>query len=118
MPDDILDGNPTRAYFNPRYQWAGLDAAPVAGAAPALYEQARVIGGGSSINARLPTEALQQTTTNGTRPERPAGHGRTCCPTSASSRAMATLAGSSTGKKDRYQASRVVRLHSFHMPIA
>lgn len=53
IPDDILDGNPTRAYFNPRYQWAGLNAVPVAGAAPAHYEQARVIGGGSSINAQV-----------------------------------------------------------------
>jgi 5-(hydroxymethyl)furfural/furfural oxidase len=53
IPDDILDGNPTRAYFNPDYQWAGLDAAPVIGAASSHYEQARVVGGGSSINAQV-----------------------------------------------------------------
>ncbi|THD64475.1 GMC family oxidoreductase N-terminal domain-containing protein [Phenylobacterium sp.] len=54
IPDDIQDGNPTRAYFNPRYQWPGLDASLVRGGAkPAHYEQARVMGGGSSINAQV-----------------------------------------------------------------
>jgi len=53
VPEDILDGNPTRAYFNPRYQWAGLDASPMAGAERSHYEQARVMGGGSSINAQV-----------------------------------------------------------------
>ncbi|MBZ9988866.1 GMC family oxidoreductase N-terminal domain-containing protein [Mesorhizobium sp. BH1-1-5] len=54
IPDDILDGNPTRAYFNPAYQWPSLNATPVRdGRKPSHYEQARVMGGGSSINAQV-----------------------------------------------------------------
>ncbi|CCV09283.1 conserved hypothetical protein [Mesorhizobium metallidurans STM 2683] len=54
VPDDILDGNPTRAYFNPDYQWPSLDATTVRdGRKPIHYEQARVMGGGSSINAQV-----------------------------------------------------------------
>ncbi|WEJ08569.1 GMC family oxidoreductase [Sinorhizobium prairiense] len=54
IPDDILDGNPTRAYFNPDYQWPSLAAATVRdGRKPVHYEQARVMGGGSSINAQV-----------------------------------------------------------------
>ncbi|AYG64306.1 GMC family oxidoreductase [Rhizobium jaguaris] len=54
IPDDILDGNPTRAYFNPNYQWPSLDAVAVRdGRKPIHYEQARVMGGGSSINAQV-----------------------------------------------------------------
>ncbi|MER9895815.1 GMC family oxidoreductase [Mesorhizobium sp. M0119] len=54
VPEDILDGNPTRAYFNSDYQWASLDATTVRdGRMPIHYEQARVMGGGSSINAQV-----------------------------------------------------------------
>ncbi|PBB77812.1 alanine-phosphoribitol ligase [Mesorhizobium sp. WSM3879] len=54
IPDDILDGNPTRAYYNPRYQWPSLNATMVQDVSRgAHYEQARVIGGGSSINAQV-----------------------------------------------------------------
>ncbi|RWI45435.1 MAG: GMC family oxidoreductase, partial [Mesorhizobium sp.] len=54
VPDDILEGNPTRAYFNPDYQWPLLDATTVRdGRKPIHYEQARVMGGGSSINAQV-----------------------------------------------------------------
>ncbi|MER9102028.1 GMC family oxidoreductase N-terminal domain-containing protein [Mesorhizobium sp. M0730] len=54
IPDDILDGNPTRAYYNQRYQWPSLTAAVVRNSNKRVhYEQARVIGGGSSINAQV-----------------------------------------------------------------
>ncbi len=54
VPDDILDGDPTRAYFNPAYQWSSLKARAVRDGRKAQhYEQARVIGGGSSINAQV-----------------------------------------------------------------
>lgn len=54
IPDDILDGNPTRAYYNQRYQWPSLTAAVVRNSNRRVhYEQARVIGGGSSINAQV-----------------------------------------------------------------
>ncbi|RWI07231.1 MAG: FAD-dependent oxidoreductase [Mesorhizobium sp.] len=54
IPDDILDGNPTRAYYNPRYQWPSLNATIVQDVSRRThYEQARVMGGGSSINAQV-----------------------------------------------------------------
>ncbi|WP_352974296.1 GMC family oxidoreductase N-terminal domain-containing protein [Mesorhizobium sp. M1142] len=54
IPDDILDGDPTRAYYNPRYQWPSLNATIVQDLSRRTrYEQARVMGGGSSINAQV-----------------------------------------------------------------
>ncbi|MDX8488383.1 GMC family oxidoreductase [Mesorhizobium sp. VK2B] len=54
IPDDILDGNPTRAYYNTRYQWPSLTATIVQNVSRHThYEQARLIGGGSSINAQV-----------------------------------------------------------------
>ncbi|MER8467337.1 GMC family oxidoreductase N-terminal domain-containing protein, partial [Mesorhizobium sp. M1396] len=54
IPDDILDGSPTRAYLNPDYQWPSLEVTTVRdGRKPTHYEQARVIGGGSSINGQV-----------------------------------------------------------------
>ena len=60
VPPDILDSYPLVAYFNPAFQWADLRVhlhaishnAPRA-APRRRYEQARVMGGGSSINAQL-----------------------------------------------------------------
>jgi len=57
VPEDIASRYPGRAYFNPAYSWPGL-AVALGGAHlndPARrprvrYEQARVMGGGSSIN--------------------------------------------------------------------
>ena len=62
VPKEIEDTYPGTAYFDPRFHWTGLkvrtgvvshnnpDAAP-----PPLrkYEQARVLGGGSSINGQM-----------------------------------------------------------------
>ena len=62
VPREIEDTYPGTAYFDPRFHWTGLkvrtgivshnnpDAAP-----PPLrkYEQARVLGGGSSINGQM-----------------------------------------------------------------
>ncbi|RWH34099.1 MAG: GMC family oxidoreductase, partial [Mesorhizobium sp.] len=54
IPDDIQDGDPTRAYLNPDYRWQALHATMVRdGRKPVHYEQARVMGGGSSINAQV-----------------------------------------------------------------
>ncbi|MES0033098.1 GMC family oxidoreductase N-terminal domain-containing protein [Mesorhizobium sp. M0040] len=54
VSDDILDADPTRAYFNPDYQWSSLKATLVRDGRLAVhYEQARVMGGGSSINAQV-----------------------------------------------------------------
>ena len=57
VPEDISSRYPGRAYFNPRYSWPDLRV--TLGAAhlndparrpQARYEQARIMGGGSSIN--------------------------------------------------------------------
>ena len=57
VPEDIASRYPGRAYFNPRYSWPDLRV--TLGAAhlndparrpQARYEQARIMGGGSSIN--------------------------------------------------------------------
>lgn len=58
MPEDIASGYPGRAFLNRSHLWPSLTAymggvsgnAPVE-RAPRRYEQARVLGGGSSINA-------------------------------------------------------------------
>nr|WP_205520854.1 GMC family oxidoreductase N-terminal domain-containing protein [Propylenella binzhouense] len=56
VPEDIRSGYPGRAFLNAENLWPGLTALMGAGhgGAPRLprrYEQARVLGGGSSINA-------------------------------------------------------------------
>ncbi|MGX8009779.1 GMC family oxidoreductase [Mesorhizobium sp. ORM8.1] len=54
IPSDILNGDPTRAYLNPCYQWQSLYATTMRdGRKPIHYEQARVMGGGSSINGQV-----------------------------------------------------------------
>jgi 5-(hydroxymethyl)furfural/furfural oxidase len=51
-PADIRDPFPG-ATVNPDYFWAGLTATAKEGRAPAPYPQARVMGGGSSINGLI-----------------------------------------------------------------
>lgn len=59
-PADVLASYPGRAYFNPDFTWPGLGAL-LGGAATndpanrrrARYEQARILGGGSSINGLI-----------------------------------------------------------------
>lgn len=62
VPDEIADAYWVRAYLNPRFLWNDLKVTTQArshnlapGAEPPLrrYEQARVLGGGSSINGQL-----------------------------------------------------------------
>ena len=60
IPKDILDSYPLVAYFNPAFQWSALRVHlhAISHNAPRTlperrYEQARVMGGGSSINAQL-----------------------------------------------------------------
>jgi 5-(hydroxymethyl)furfural/furfural oxidase len=56
-PADIRDPFPT-ATLNQDYFWSGLMATAVEGAAPAPYPQARVMGGGSSINGMFALRGL------------------------------------------------------------
>lgn len=60
VPEALLDSYPGAAYIDPAYNWNKLrittDASAGRGGKPARtkpYEQARVMGGGSSINAQL-----------------------------------------------------------------
>jgi len=65
-PDDILDGFAGVAYGNPNYTWGRLRVRmPASGnrpdAAPAIrYEQARVMGGGSSINGMMANRGMPE----------------------------------------------------------
>lgn len=59
-PPDILERYGGRAFGNPGYFWSGLTASrgqgthiPKAARAAAQYHQARLIGGGSAINAQI-----------------------------------------------------------------
>jgi 5-(hydroxymethyl)furfural/furfural oxidase len=61
-PAEILDSYPGTAYFDPRFHWTDLKVTtqivshnnPVEGRPPLRkYEQARVLGGGSSINGQM-----------------------------------------------------------------
>ncbi len=62
VPPEILDSYPGTAYLNPRFHWTGLKVTteviphnnPQQNRPPLRkYEQARVLGGGSSINGQL-----------------------------------------------------------------
>ncbi len=57
MPADIASGYPGRAFLNSGHLWPGLSAhlggVAAASRSPRLYEQARVLGGGSCINAMV-----------------------------------------------------------------
>ena len=50
---DVLSNYPAKAYFNPDYTWPGLTARLGDGGIRARYEQARLLGGGSSINGLI-----------------------------------------------------------------
>ncbi|WP_175690531.1 GMC family oxidoreductase [Burkholderia anthina] len=53
MPDAIRSRYPGRAYLDTRNLWPRLKARMSASAAPRRYEQARLLGGGSAINALM-----------------------------------------------------------------
>src|SRR5436853_3762328 len=61
VPPEILDSYPGTAYFDPRFHWTDLKVhteivshnRPEERPALRKYEQARVLGGGSSINGQL-----------------------------------------------------------------
>ena len=53
MPTDIAASYAGRALYNPAYFWPSLEAARNRETPPVRYEQARVIGGGSSINGQV-----------------------------------------------------------------
>jgi len=68
VPEAILDSFPGKAYLNPRFLWSELRVTTEAmahnrpGERPRLrrYEQARVLGGGSAINAQPANRGLPE----------------------------------------------------------
>lgn len=64
VPEILLDSYPGLAYFDPRYHWTDLRVchrSPEADPArrPSRFEQARVMGGGSSINGQFAVRGLR-----------------------------------------------------------
>ncbi len=59
VPDEILDSYPMPLFHGDKYIWPGLTAlASGKAGAPRAYEQARVMGGGSSINVQSANRGL------------------------------------------------------------
>ena len=64
VPDIILDSYPGRAYFDPRFHWPELrvyNRSPETDPSvkPSRFEQARVKGGGSSINGQFAVRGMK-----------------------------------------------------------
>ncbi len=64
VPDIILDSYPARAYFDPRFHWPELrvyNRSPEVDPSvqPSRFEQARVMGGGSSINGQFAVRGMK-----------------------------------------------------------
>jgi 5-(hydroxymethyl)furfural/furfural oxidase len=57
-PAEILDSYPMPLFFGERYIWPGLKAVAAKGRAGSVYEQGRVMGGGSSINVQAANRGL------------------------------------------------------------
>lgn len=61
-PDDILDAYPIVAYFNRSYHWQNIQVHPSDPVSPDVkarrYEQAKVMGGGTSINGQFAFRGL------------------------------------------------------------
>lgn len=53
MPADIASSYPGTAYVNRNYLWPDLTVRSIEGAPPRPYAQARILGGGSSINGQM-----------------------------------------------------------------
>src|SRR3712207_5984831 len=59
VPPEILDSYPMPLFYGDRYIWPGLTALASARASSArVYEQGRVMGGGSSINVQSANRGL------------------------------------------------------------
>lgn len=58
VPREILDSYPMPLFCGDRYIWPELKAKATAAAAPKVYEQGKVMGGGSSINVQAANRGL------------------------------------------------------------
>jgi 5-(hydroxymethyl)furfural/furfural oxidase len=58
VPKEILDSYPLPVFCGDRYIWPTLKAKATTAAAPKVYEQGKVMGGGSSINVQAANRGL------------------------------------------------------------
>lgn len=58
VPSEILDSYPMPVFCGERFIWPQLQATATHGAAPRVYEQGRVMGGGSSVNVQAANRGL------------------------------------------------------------
>jgi 5-(hydroxymethyl)furfural/furfural oxidase len=58
VPKEILDSYPLPVFCGDRYIWPTLKAKATAAAAPKVYEQGKIMGGGSSINVQAANRGL------------------------------------------------------------
>ncbi|HEY1609400.1 MAG TPA: GMC family oxidoreductase N-terminal domain-containing protein, partial [Paraburkholderia sp.] len=58
VPAEILDSYPLPVFCGDTYIWPGLTARATTTAAPRVYEQGRVMGGGSSVNVQSANRGL------------------------------------------------------------
>jgi 5-(hydroxymethyl)furfural/furfural oxidase len=58
VPKEILDSYPLPVFCGDRYIWPSLKARATPSAAPKVYEQGKVMGGGSSINVQAANRGL------------------------------------------------------------
>lgn len=58
VPPEILDSYPMPLFHGDKYIWPGLTATVSSRAGPRVYEQGRVMGGGSSINVQSANRGL------------------------------------------------------------
>lgn len=58
VPSDILSSFPMPLFQGDRWIWSTLRASAVAGNPPTLYEQGRVLGGGSAVNVQAANRGL------------------------------------------------------------
>ncbi len=100
VPAAVLEFYPGTAYLDPNYTWNRLKVSLEAVShnnpdqkRPSLhaYEQARILGGGSSINGQLANRGAPADYDDGHRGAPPAGIGTVCCPTSKKSNVIWTL---------------------------
>ena len=106
-PPEIADSYSGTAYFDPRFHWTELKVHtqvvshnnPQENRPPLRkYEQARVLGGGSSINGQMANRGAPTDYDEWGAVAPRAGAGTRCCPTSRRSSAISTSTGPITAR--------------------
>ena len=115
-PADVLASYPGRAYFNPDFTWPGLNVL-LGGASTndpdtrkrARYEQARILGGGSSINGLIANRGAPTDYDGWEELGATGWNFAPCSPISASSNAISISAASITARTARSRSGAIRR---------